>query len=354
MFSMDRIRSRVLVLFLGFVAAATMAVAQQSTTRVTAEDYARAERFMSYNTNPLVYGIVRPTWLQDDRFWYRENTPAGIQFVIVDAQGRKTPAFDQAKVAAALTAAAGKPYSAQKLPMGELAEDAQSVTFRVGPKSFKCDAQGVKCEVEDTARTRNEILSPDKKLAAFLRDWNLWVRDVASGIETQLTTDGVKDYGYATDNAGWIRSDRPILAWSPDSKKIATFQQDQRKTGEMYLVSTTVGHPKLEAWKYPLPGDENVTMIERVIIDLNPAKVVRLQMPPDQHRGTLCDHLICRGSKWEDVQWSPDSTNIAFVSTSRDHKLENLRIADAASGKVRDVYEEKSPTYYESGNGEVN
>ena len=91
---------------------------------------------------------------------------------------------------------------------------------------------------------------------------------LATGAETQLTTDGVKDFGYATDNAGWVSSDRPILLWSPDSKKIATFQQDQRGVGEMYLVSTAVGHPKLTAWKYPLPGDAVVTTIQRVVIDV--------------------------------------------------------------------------------------
>ena len=350
---MHRASSSKLVLLAIFATALTV-LAQEPTTKVTAEDYAHAEKFLGYNTNPLVYGIVKPTWMPDDRFWYRRNGADGIQFVIVDAKGTHTPAFDHAKVAAALSAVAGKPFEATKLPMGELAEDAQSVTFMVGPKRFKCDAQGTKCEAVTQDRGRNEILSPDKKRAAFIRDWNLWVRDVASGQETQLTKDGVKDYGYATDNAGWIHSDRPILVWSPDSKKIATFQQDQRKTGELYLVSTAVGHPKLEQWKYPLPGDENVTMIERVIIDVDSPKVVRLQMPPDQHRGTLCDHLICRGTDWDDVQWSPDATKLAFVSTSRDHRQENLRIADASTGAVRDVLEEKVATYYESGNGAVN
>ena len=55
-----------------------------------------------------------------------------------------------------------------------------------------------------------------------------------------LTKDGVKDFGYATDNAGWTRSDRPIVLWSPDSKKIATFQQDQRAVGEMHLVDVAL------------------------------------------------------------------------------------------------------------------
>ena len=95
------------------------------------------------------------------------------------------------------------------------------------------------------------------------------MRDIATGVEKQLTKDGVKDYGYATDNAGWTHSDHAIVVWSPDSKMIATFQQDQRKTGEMYTVSSRIGHPHLETWKYPLVGDKDVTMIERVIIDVD-------------------------------------------------------------------------------------
>jgi dipeptidyl aminopeptidase/acylaminoacyl peptidase len=174
---------------------------------------------------------------------------------------------------------------------------------------------------------------------------------VASAKETQLTTDGVKDFGYATDNAGWTSSDRPIVLWSPDSKKIATYQQDQRGVGEMYLVSTAVGHPTLREWKYPLPGDPVVTTIQRVIIDVPTAKVVRLQMPPDQHRSTLCDDVTCSGAI--DMQWNADGTQLAFVSTSRDHKEETLKIADAATGAVHDVLDEKVSTFFESGNGRI-
>src|SRR3546814_20796874 len=69
----------------------------------------------------------------------------------------------------------------------------------------------------------------------------------------------------------------------------------QRRTSEMVLVHTNVGAPKVERWKYPFVGDEHVTMIERVIIDVPDRKVVRLKMPPDQHRSTLCDDVSCSG-----------------------------------------------------------
>jgi Tol biopolymer transport system component len=84
-------------------------------------------------------------------------------------------------------------------------------------------------------------------------------------------------------------------------------------------------------------GDANVTMIERVVIDVPTRKLVRLKMPPDQHRSTLCDDVACHGSNWDDVEWSPDGARLAFVSTSRDHKQEWLREANTATGEVRDV-----------------
>ena len=100
-------------------------------------------------------------------------------------------------------------------------------------------------------------------------------------------------------------------------------------------------------------GDKDVTMIERVIIDVDAAKVTRLKMPPDQHRSTLCDNLVCPAG-WEDVQWADDGKTLAFVSTSRDHKTENVRIADVTTGAVRDVFTETVPTFFESGYEHVN
>ena len=122
----------------------------------------------------------------------------------------------------------------------------------------------------------------------------------------------------------------------------------------MYLVSTKIGHPELQAWKCPLPGDSLIFRMSRVVIHLDGPRVVRLQMPPDPHRSTLRDHVAGRDGKLLDVEWSPDGSQLAFVSSSRDHKEAKLRMADPETGKVRDVLEEKVETFFESGNGMVN
>lgn len=325
---------------------------------LTAEDYERAEKFLGYNANPLVLRSgVRPNWLPDDRFWYGLATENGVEFILVDpARAARSAAFNQAKVAEALSLASGAKYEPFLLPFTTFSfEDrGRSIAFNAGGRSWNCDVGGAKCTaVRGTTETPNSVLSPDRQRAAFIREFNLWVRNVATGKETQLTKDGVKDFGYATDNAGWTRSDRPVLLWSPDSKKIATFQHDARGVGEMYLVHTAVGHPTLEAWKYPLAGDSKIFEIHRVIIDVDAARVIRLAMPPDPHRSSLCDHVQCEGP-FADVEWSSDSKQLAFVSSSRDHKRATLRVADAATGKVRDVIDEKVDTYFEGGNDRPN
>ncbi len=348
---------------------ACVVVPAQQPRQYTDQDFANAEKFMAYNVNPLAYkGQVNAQWLDNDRFWYREVDEGGTSYVMIDpAKGSRGPLFDRERLATALKeiTKGGAGLDARHLQLSDIAlsDDDRTLEFKMRGATYQCSlsaaSDSCKAISEGTPRPGQPVqlpmnLSPDHKLGAFIRDWNLWVRDLSTGAETQLTTDGVKDFGYATDNAGWKHSDSAILLWSPDSKKIATFQQDQRKDGEMYLVPVTNTHPELKAWKYPLVGDKDVTMIERVIIDVDARKVIRLKMPPDQHRSTLCDDISCEGDAFSDVEWSPDEKHLAFVSTSRDHKQEWLRVADAETGDVREVMSETVPKFYESGNGKIN
>ena len=346
------------------------ALTANAQTALTAKDYERAESRLNYGTEPYIdRGSVRANWLPDNKFWYRVLTADGSEFILVDPSKKsRAAAFDHSKLAASLSTAAGKQYTAAMLPFQiiSFSPDYKAVIFKADGQQWKCDLTTYACTKDDSkplnssaaqvGRRRGgglEVPSPDGKKAAYIKDWNLWVKDIASGKSTQLTTDGVKDYGYATDNAGWKHSDGAVLRWSPDSKKISTFKDDQREVSEMYLVTTNVGKPTLKAWKYPFAGDKVIPMIERVIIEVDNPKVIKLQVPADPHRATLSDDIASSGT-FDDNDWSEDGSKLAFVSTSRDHKQEKFRIADAGTGAVREVFEETVPTQYESGWGAIN
>ena len=195
---------------------------------LTAADYDRATLALAPNALKYIDNQIQPQWSPDGKLWYRCLSASESKFVLYNpADGKKSTANSKKELMEGMAA----------LP--------------TPPKISNI-----------------EMLSPDGKKVAFIRNWNLWVKDLSSSKETALTTDGIKDFGYATDNAGWVHSDKAILKWSPDSKKIATFQQDQRHIKNMYLVKTTVGAPELEEWKYPLPSDSDIVRIHRVVIEV--------------------------------------------------------------------------------------
>ncbi len=87
-------------------------------------------------------------WLPDERFWYRDLGPDGSEFVLYDAaHGTRQPAFDHAKLAAALSAAAGATYDAAHLPFMsfEFSADGKSISFQVKAQHWNCDLQAYRC-----------------------------------------------------------------------------------------------------------------------------------------------------------------------------------------------------------------
>lgn len=323
-----------------------------------AEDYRRAELALAQHTAGKLTGDrVQPIWISASKLAYLQTTPTGAQFLVVDAVKKsKTTAFDHQAVSSALGQLLGKSFQANALPFRTfvLDEAKQIMTFEVNGEFIQYNLVTKTCTSAGKRWPSTYVLSPDQQKAVFIRDHNLWLKEVASGAERPLTNDGIRDFGYATNNAGWIQSPRPVVLWSPDSKKIATFQHDGRGVGEMNLASTKVGHPDIKIWKYPLPGDSVIFRIERVVIHLDESKVVRLQLPPDQHRSSFTDHIANDDGSLGDCYWSEDSRQLIFLSNSRDHKEATLRLANPFTGQVRDVLHEREETFFESGFTENN
>ena len=163
--------------------------------------YVRAERLLMANAANLTSDLViQPNWIGDsDRFWYRWKSLAGVEFVLVDpATGDRKAAFDHERLAAALSQAAGSPYTAAQLPFSEIefADDGGSIVFDINVEGksgrWSCDLGSYTCaRIGDTPSVPGDVVrSPDGQWEAFTRDHNVWLRSVSSGEESAITTDG--------------------------------------------------------------------------------------------------------------------------------------------------------------------
>lgn len=324
---------------------------------LTTSDYNRAEQFLSWNAQKLTTGLqVNPVWLDGERFWYRNSVMDGFELVLVDTNARqRRPAFDHDRLAAALSQSADTSYLGHQLPFSsfEFVDSERSIRFHVGGSDrWTCDIVGYTCAGPDSIPPlpRSEVHSPDRSQVAFERDENLWVRDLATGEETQLSTDGEADFGYGVVPEGCCqeigdrragRSNPAVVRWSPDGTKIATHRYDEREVGQLHLLETRDGRPELHSYRYPLPGDSILPTFEMHIFDIEAGSSVRLDQevrPGD---------FTSRDTIWQSVRWSGDGEQLYYSASSRDFKTLELRVADAATGAVRTIVSETGPTLRE-------
>jgi dipeptidyl aminopeptidase/acylaminoacyl peptidase len=327
----------------------------------TRADYERAERMLGLHARTLVTGAqVQPNWLDGERFWYRNTTATGWEFALVDmTAGTRRPAFDHARLASALSLAADTSYVGDRLPVTTLEYLEGNRALRVSAdtaRGWVCDLVAYTCRAEKPPRRPvTEVRSPDGRWAAYERGENLFVRDVATGQEKQLSRDGEADFGYAVnpeaccDAVTRVRQrteKRPILAWSKDSRKIGTYKLDERGVKELYLLETAKGRPILHAYKYALPGDSVIPRYEVHVFDAATGTQVRSPKGAQDAVNTDCCWFTT-DTLWKDAQWGTGSDDFYYTHGQRDFKKFELVHLDLRTGQARTILTETSPTFVE-------
>ena len=319
--------------------------------------YVRAERLLPWNAARLTSDLViKPRWIDsDDRFWYRWKTLKGVEFVLVDpGKGRRAPAFDHERLAAALSQATGVPCTANRLPFEEIefSADGQAIVFDIATAGaggrWTCDLTSYACmRIGDTAQKPPAALrSPDGQWEAFTRGSNVWLRSLSTGEERAITRDGETNYAYGDPllspltSAGIEPPPPPVVIWSPDSSKLLFCRIDQREAPQFHLVQSLPKdgsiRPQLHSFAYPLPGDKNVPTAQLVCADLHNGTLTRIDIEPVQ----LQYHGPPISSDW--VWWSADSQFIYLVRQGRGYFQYDLCAVDASTGTARVVAAEES------------
>ena len=176
-----------------------------------------------------------PHWINDsDCFWYERELKQGKEFRLVDASAEtNTIAFDHQALAASLAHASGEAVNTEDLPISkiELTLSPLRLAFDAFGKRWMYSSEDNHCSELNTSPSDWSI-SPDGSKAAFLRDHNIWLRNIATGEECALTQDGEPFYGYASAPTAWgmnVSTGALEALWSPDSKRLFTLQVDSRQ-----------------------------------------------------------------------------------------------------------------------------
>lgn len=312
--------------------------------------YQRAAEIQAANAHRWILNEnVLPHWIPGhDQFWYRRELADGHRFTTVDAAtGAKADAFDHARLAKALGERTGKSFDPNALPLYNLSIDTDGVVrFTTLGKTWRLDR--TQALTEEAAPRGNYALSPDGKLGVFSKDANLWVEDMSTGAQTQLTFDGETYYAYGAPPAARAASSpAPSVVWSPDSKRIFTAQTDDRKVLDLPMIDfapengarPTAFHTRT-AW----PGDANVTMFRLVIIEVATGHQTAIRYPPVP--AVRMNDSPMEGNR---VWWGADSKVAYFVDVERGEKVVHVAAVDALSGDVRELFSERSDTYVELG-----
>ena len=326
----------------------------------TTQDYQAAEQLLRRPARPgeLVIGDkVRPQWIDGGaRFWYGVSNGVGRRFVLVDpAAGTREPAFDHARLAAALAAASGQQVDPEALPFMAIELAGNAVEFDAFGEHWRCRLDSYACERAEFTPPGNplEVPSPDKKVAVSQRGHDLWARSLSDGREWALTTDGEPDYQYGsgpdcTSNGTLLRKFGlphlpPAVAWSPDSTKVLAHRTDERGVRQTHLVEARPadgGAPLLRTQRYAYAGDENMPQAELVVLDVAEGTVVRAQAEP-----LLMPQLSPIMIKW--AWWAPDGSAVYYLSQPRDLRTLTLHRLEPATGEVTTVLSETGATRVE-------
>lgn len=310
----------------------------------TVDDYNRAFSLQDKYKDKVFHSNVTPQWIANtDCFWYVNYCVDGKTYMLVDVKKKtKTTLFDHLKLAETLSKAIGKTIEVEKLTLAELKVSTKVDTLwfvNGGTKWIYIQQKdSVINDGKYTAKTSNywgkydyeregePIISPDKKLSVFTRNNNLVVKDLTTGAEKALSTDGTKDDYYSTN-----------ISWSPDSKKVAVMKIHAAEIRQITLIESSPTdqlQPKVQTRDYQKPGDV-LPQKTPIVFDIATGQA---KVP----NNTLFENQFDLPN-W--FSWSADNKTVFFEFNQRGHQLYRVLGMSTETAEVRTVIEETSNTF---------
>jgi len=314
-------------------------------------DFKAAEKFRADNLTPK-YGdlAVNPNWIEEsDIFWYSFKTSSGKNYYYVNAATRsKQPMFESKYMAAELRKLTHHPYNDLDLPLKDILFEKKSTTrftFVVDSTKFLFDITTQKLAIKDSTwkGKKNPLwakYSSDSLWIAYAKNHNLYLMKAKDkdSIEIQLTTDGERYYSFASNSEDTTKNKkvRANVDWFKNSKKLYVERQDERKVKDLFVIDVLAQpRPKLESYRYSMPGEQFVPQTELVIFDVATKKRIDVNL-----------------KKWKDqsinIAWSSQKAADKLILIRKDRPLKNLDVClvNAETGALSVLFSEETWPYF--------
>ena len=309
--------------------------------------------------NALIY----PNWIGKTgaKFWYLKSEPKSKQFRLVDVlSGSNSEIFDHRSLGQELSKASGHQVDYENLPISNLEiklsdqDDAPitGIEFMAFDRKWYFEINQETC-VEISSTPAHWLMSPDASKAIFLRNHNIWMRDLKTDRERPLTQDGEHYYAYGVlpERISLVEGlisapqpKQPEALWSPDSTQIFTIQTDERHVKSLpvtlYAPRDSDSRPRTINRRYAMSNDEKIAEYRVLAINVETGKHCEACYPNVLDSVSWAS-MFSGNRAW----WSRCASHAYFVDMSRAQKAAKVVSFNTISGETKLLFEEQSDTY---------
>lgn len=333
--------------------------------------YERARNMLPAKLRGLVRNeTIQPHWFDGGgAFWYKRETNSGIEYVIVNtSNGDKQKAFDHRRLADSANTALGAGPEVTVDPGRlvvtsiETSDESLEIKIAVGPRIVSCQSADYSCsETLASSPATNLLPAPDGKFAVFVRQENLWLKDLDTDEERRLTLDGEPYFGYGIRPEQQkfeevrLGTERPFpptaTHWSPDSRKLIVQRLDERRVLSYPFVEMVPENggfrPALYAVRIPLLGDSGDRGTESFVIDIKSGTQSRIALQSNFG-------LDYFGAGNTPTSWSADGKKAVMLTSDAGAGTVQLVEVILETGATQVLIEEKSDTSVTLNHGVMN
>jgi dipeptidyl aminopeptidase/acylaminoacyl peptidase len=314
-----------------------------ASAQVTRTDYQRADSILKLND--LVYHqVLSVNWIDSTSvFWYAVKIREGLAYTLVDAAlPTRKPAFDVVQLVDQINKQPGEKTTAKSIQLQKLKIDLKTnkIHFAFNKNYWTCSLENYALAKDSVIKTEpprpywsdafdemgnKPVLSPDGKWEAFLKNYNVYIRNKKENKEIQLSFDGSAGDFYSS-----------YFSWSPDSKKLAVNKVRKNEDHFIYFVESspkTQLQPVLQKRNYLKPGDALPIKCPS-LFNIETLKQIPVETQKFEFQFDLSN-----------PKWNENSSAFTFDFNQRGHQVFQVAEVDGATGVVRVIIDERSKTF---------